>query len=264
MSRVIFRLAAISACLAAVYSLGSAQDFQKSYQVGAGGHIAVKNVSGDVSVTGYDGTVVLVSGTKEGRDREQVEVEDLSSANQVDVRVRYPKDCNCEASIRFEVKVPRSTSYIFDRISTASGDVSVQGVSGELNVSTASGDVEVTDVMGRSTVTVASGDIKIKGAAGSVTARSASGDVSVEIVRLESTDSLEFTSASGDVNVSVPASIDADVEMSTLSGSLKTDFPIQVEETRHGPGRRASGRVGAGARRLKISTVSGSISLTRT
>lgn len=263
MSKAIFRTAAALACVTALYSMSRAQDFQKTYQVGAGGHISLKNVSGEVSVTGYDGNVVLVSGTKEGRDRELVEVEDLSSANQVDVRVRYPRECNCDASIRFEVKVPRSTSYIFDKISTASGDVRVLGVSGELNVSTASGDVEVTDIRGPARVLVASGDVKIKGAAGAVTARSASGDVWVEIVRLDGDDSLEFSSASGDVHVTVPASLDADIEMSTLSGSLKTDFPIQVEEPRHGPGRRASGRVGAGSRRLRISTVSGSISLTR-
>jgi hypothetical protein len=44
---------------------------------------------------------------------------------------------------------------------------------------------------------------------------------------------------------------------------LKTDFPLQVEEKKRGPGRSANGRLGNGSRNLKLSTVSGDISLSR-
>ena len=63
--------------------------------------------------------------------------------------------------------------------------------------------------------------------------------------------------------VKLPANLDADVRMSTLSGGLKTDFPLQIEEPERGPGRRATGRIGGGSRNLKLSTTSGSVSLLR-
>jgi DUF4097 and DUF4098 domain-containing protein YvlB len=74
---------------------------------------------------------------------------------------------------------------------------------------------------------------------------------------------MEFASVSGNVRVKLPANLDADVRMSTLSGGLKTDFPLQIEEPERGPGRRATGRIGGGSRNLKLSTTSGSVSLLR-
>jgi hypothetical protein len=65
------------------------------------------------------------------------------------------------------------------------------------------------------------------------------------------------------VNVTAPADLDADVEMSTISGSLKTDFPVEVIEKRYGPGRSARGRLGAGSHNLRITAVSGRVSLVK-
>jgi len=65
-----------------------AQDFQHSYAVGAGGRVRVGNISGDVIVTGYNGDTIMIRGYKEGRDRDRVQVEDLSSADRVDGRVK--------------------------------------------------------------------------------------------------------------------------------------------------------------------------------
>ena len=73
---------------------------------------------------------------------------------------------------------------------------------------------------------------------------------------------MKFSSVSGNVNVTLPGNLDAEVQMSSLSGSLKTDFPIEVKERRYGPGRSAQGRVGNGSRTLNVSAVSGSVSLT--
>src|SRR5215470_4222521 len=117
MKRISTRLMAYSAfaCLIGCMLLSLtalAQDFQRSYNLGGGGSINVRNISGDVRVTGYDGQAVVVTGVKEGRTSDRVSIEDQSSGNSVDVRVRYPERCeDCEASVRFEVKVPRGVAY---------------------------------------------------------------------------------------------------------------------------------------------------------
>jgi DUF4097 and DUF4098 domain-containing protein YvlB len=225
MKQLQIRLAIFSALVCLLFSLNAAaQDFRKSYEIGQNGSINVRNVSGDVTVTGYEGETVLVLGFKEGRDRDLVRVEDNSAGNKVDVRARYPENCECNASIRFEVKVPRG-NYKFDAISSTSGDVEVTGVSGDLR------------------------------------AKSTSGNVEVEIAQLNGAGDMDFASTSGNVRVKLPANLDADVRMSTASGGLKTDFPLTIEEPERGPGRRASGRIGGGSRNLRLSSTSGSVSL---
>jgi Putative adhesin len=216
-------ISAVAVCLLLSLNV-AAQDFRKSYELGQGGSINVRNVSGDVTVTGYEGETVLVLGFKEGRDRDLVQVEDNSAGDKVDVRARYPQNCDCNASIRFEVKVPRA-NYKFDQISSTSGDVEVTGVSGDL------------------------------------LAKSTSGNVEVEILQLSGVGDMEFSSTSGNVRVKLPSNLDADVRMSTTSGGLKTDFPLTIEEPERGPGRRAAGRVGGGSRNLRLTSTSGSVSL---
>jgi DUF4097 and DUF4098 domain-containing protein YvlB len=255
------RLAIFSTLACLLLSLSAAaQDFRKSYEVNQGGSINVRNISGDVTVTGYEGETVLVLGFKEGRDRDRVWVEDNSAGDRVDVRARYPKNCGCNASIRFEVKVPRS-DYKFDAISSVSGNVEVTGVSGDLQAISTSGDVTVRGVTGAVDATSTSGNIRVGEINGRVSGISTSGDVEVEIAQLGGAGDMEFTSTSGDVRVKLPASLGADVTMSTTSGGLKTDFPLTVEKPRHGPGRQATGRLGDGSRNLLLSSTSGDVSL---
>jgi DUF4097 and DUF4098 domain-containing protein YvlB len=259
------RLAAALCFLLSAFAVqAAAQDFQKTYRLGAGGSISIRNVSGDVNVRGYDGDAVIVNGFKEGRDRDKVDIEDTSGGNNVSVGVQYARNCNCDASVRFELQVPRSISYNFDKISTASGDITMSTLTGDLTVHTASGDVTVTDVTGKVNAATASGEMRVANVRGTVSARSASGDVDVQIARLEGAGNMEFSSASGDVRVSAPADLDGNVEMASATGDVRTDFPLQVEKREYGPGERASGRLGSGSRNLRISSASGNVSLVRT
>jgi len=252
---------ALALCAAAAVS-AAAQDFQRSYELAAGGSVEIANVSGDINLTGYEGSALVVSAYKEGRDRDAVEVVDESTQGHVSLRVEYPRDCrNCNASIRFEVRVPRSANISFDKISTASGNVKAEGFSGRLRLSTASGNVSVRGVGGEIKASSASGNVRVADATGSVNASTASGDVEVELTRVDGTGDMRFSSASGDVHVRLPSNIDARVSMSTASGDIETNFPIEVKKDRYGSGTRAEGQLGSGARSLKISSASGNVSL---
>lgn len=252
-------LASVTIIFSAVTALG--QDYSRTFQLGADSSVNITNISGDIVVTGYDGNVIVVNGQKTGRDREIVQIDDQSTANSIDVRVKYPENCNCDASVKFEVKVPRSIRYRFDSVSTVSGSVAVSDVTGDLRARSVSGEVTVKSVNGKTNASSVSGRVIVDEAAGSVSAKSTSGEVRVVITRLQGTEAMEFASVSGSVNVKLPASLDATVEMSVLSGDLKTDFPLQIEDRGKGPGQKASGQVGAGSRRLRLSSVSGSLSL---
>ena len=258
---------AFAGCAFVVWGLAgaaAAQDFQQSYRLGAGASVNVQTVSGDVRVTGYDGDAITVAGYKEGRDLQMVEIEDRSSGNRVDVRVRYPENCRrCNVSVRFEVRVPRNIDYRFDSFGSVSGSVEVTDVTGELRVNSVSGDVTVKGARGEVKANTVSGSVHIRDVVGSASGRSVSGAVEVEVTKLAGNGNMEFTSVSGGITARMPANLDADVEMSAMSGTLKSDFPIQIEKAEWGPRRSARGRVGNGSRLLKMSSVSGNVSLLR-
>jgi DUF4097 and DUF4098 domain-containing protein YvlB len=253
-------VAALVLCTAASVA-ASAQDFQRSYNLGAGGSVEIANVSGDINLTGYEGSAVVVNAYKEGRDRDQVEVEDNSSQGRISLRAKYPNHCNCDASVRFEERVPRSANLSLDKISTASGNVKAEGFAGRVNLSTASGDVTLRGVGGEIRASSASGNVHVADATGTVNATTASGDVEVELTRVDGEGNMRFSSASGDVHVRLPSNINARVSLSSASGDVETNFPIEVKRDQYGPGSRAEGQLGSGARTLKISSASGNVSL---
>jgi hypothetical protein len=260
--RTLFNFVGALALCAAAAVGAAAQDFQKTYELGGGGSVEIANVSGDVNLVGYEGSAVVVSAYKEGRDRDQVEVEDESTQGRVVLRAKYPDNCrNCNASLRFEVRVPRSGGISFDKISTASGNVKAEGFSGKLHLTTASGDVTVRAVGGEIKASSASGTVRVADATGTVNASTASGDVEVELTRVDGAGNLRFSSASGDVRVRIPSNIDARVSLSTASGDIETNFPLEVKRDQYGSGSRAEGQLGSGARSLKISSASGNVSL---
>ncbi len=238
----------VPAVMAAVLLSGAlalAQDFRKNYNVTSGSQISVRNISGDVKVTGYNVGYVEVVATKVGRDKDLVTIEDLSSGNKIDLRVKYPQSCNCEASVYFDIRVPSNMDLDFEKLGSVSGDVEVTGVRGRLSAESVSGGVTLSDV------------------AGVVSAKSVSGRVDAQIAAIQGTGNMKFSSVSGSVNVKAPANTNADIEMSSVSGSVSTDFPIEVQGEDFGPGHSAHGRIGTGGNSLRINTVSGKVSLTR-
>jgi DUF4097 and DUF4098 domain-containing protein YvlB len=221
----------------------NAQDFQKSYNLPKDGQIRIGNVSGDVKVSGYNGDAIIVRATKTGTDRDTVEIEDRSTSGRVDIVVRYPeRNRSNDASVDFDVQVPRSISY-------------------DQHIGSVSGEVTLMDITGRVRASSVSGRVKVVGVTGTVTANSVSGSVDVEIKSLEGGDDMKFTAVSGDVNVNMPSNLDAEIEISTLSGDIDTNFPIEIKKEKYAPGRRASAKLGDGSRSIKMNTVSGSISL---
>src|SRR3712207_4620929 len=88
--RMIFRFAAVALWCAAWAAAAHAQSFRQRLNLAPGGSITIKNVSGDINISGHDGAAVEVTAYKEERDRDQVSVENLSTPNHVSLRAEYP------------------------------------------------------------------------------------------------------------------------------------------------------------------------------
>ncbi len=233
----------VSIALAFSLQLGIAQDFRKSYALAPGGQIVIGNILGDIKIEGHKGTVIEVVANKKGIGHDQVEIRDQSIGDRIELHVVSPKFDIGRAGADFQVKVPSTAGYNFSRISTYDGNV------------------EISDVTGRLRAESVRGNVEIKGVSGLVSASSHSGHVSVEINQAHGRNHMRFSSISGNVTARAPAGLNALIDMSSMSGQLKTDFPIEIQERRHGPGKSARGRLGGGKQLLFMTSVSGTVSL---
>lgn len=220
-----------------------AQDFRKNYDLPPGGQIEIVNVLGDIKVIGYDGRRVEVTGVKTGAKRASVQIDDFSSGNRIAIFTRYLPFHRGDAGVEFELRVPKSIAYNFTLISPFGGDVAASNVNGRLWAKSDRGNVQVREVGGK------------------VSATSISGNVIAEIGRTQMPSHMRFSSVSGNIDVVAPPNLDALVNMSSSSGPLRSDFPIDIQELRYGAGRLGRGKLGSGRQILDISSVSGRVSL---
>jgi DUF4097 and DUF4098 domain-containing protein YvlB len=136
------------------------------------------------------------------------------------------------------------------RLHTASGDARVERVDGQAGVDSASGDIRLGYVGGETTVQSASGDVSVGRAEASVRVKTASGDLRVESIRRGEA---RLTTASGDVEVGVPAGTSVWLDVSTVGGRTRSDLQ-QIH------GAPAGGTPDVS---LHVSTASGDIDLRR-
>lgn len=144
---------------------------------------------------------------------------------------------------------------------TASGEIVAGLVSGDATIRSASGDVRLGDVAGRLDVAVASGDLRAE-VVGAADLKSASGDIVVREVQRDASirtasgditvarftgERFDAKSMSGDVTVGVPPGRRCEVAFSTISGDVRTDFPVGAAQE------------GVPSARLEVKTVSGDI-----
>ncbi len=107
-------------------------------------------------------------------------------------------------------------------ISTASGDIEMEKVEGDFDVSVASGDINVSDIQGVVEFSTASGDIDIKVAKGSFDLSCASGDIEADKVEIK--ENSDFKAASGDIMVKLSSPSQHDLSLSTASGNITLDY----------------------------------------
>jgi hypothetical protein len=156
-------------------------------------------------------------------------------------------------------------------VSGVAGRVTVRGAGGDTTLVRVSGPVEAASVSGRIDAQSVSGDLRmhtvsgeltvVEGTASRLDANSVSGSVTVDLDGRAPAD-VRINTVSGEVAVRVPHPADTRVEAGTTSGQVSSAF----DELRIGGtwgAKRLSGRLGSGAGKLQVTTVSGSVALLR-
>jgi DUF4097 and DUF4098 domain-containing protein YvlB len=140
---------------------------------------------------------------------------------------------------------------------SASGKVTINNAKGDVRANSLSGSVNVAKPGGRVEADSASGSIEIQGAKYDVKAHNVSGGIDVHGDPGEH-GYWDLKTASGGVHVFVPASANFRLAAEAISGEIKTDVPIVIEEQ----GKHSlHAHVGTAGGRVEVHTVSGEIHL---
>jgi DUF4097 and DUF4098 domain-containing protein YvlB len=146
------------------------------------------------------------------------------------------------------------------RVSSASGSVTVSNTRGDVRVNVVSGDIRVSNPGGRIEADTTSGEVEIQGAASDVKARTVSGRVSVQ-GNPGANSYWELKTLSGSLQLGVLASANLHLSAEAVSGEIRTDIPIVIEEQ----GKHSlRAHMGSGGGRVDVHTVSGEIRVSGT
>lgn len=161
-----------------------------------------------------------------------------------------------DVRVKFIVRVPAGV-----RVSagTVNGEMRVRNLSSDVRASTVNGAVEVLNVGGEVRASTVNGAVDVTTRNGPVSASTVNGDIDVRMTAVSRDGGMKFSTVNGSITVETPASLDADVEMGTMHGSISSDFPVQLSD-RFGP-RHARGKIGRGGRRIEMETLNGSVEL---
>jgi DUF4097 and DUF4098 domain-containing protein YvlB len=156
----------------------------------------------------------------------------------------------------FEIEVPARTNL---RLHTMTGRIVVEGVEGDIEVTGMAGPVTLTNV------------------AGAVVAQSQAGPVTAVLSRVAADKAMSFVSFAGNVDVTLPASVKANLKLRSMQGDIYTDFDVQTRTPSptappSGRGNRAStfrldesvyGSINGGGQEIELRTVTGRVMLRR-
>lgn len=219
--------------------------------------IRVKNLNGDVEVLPSEGTSVEVTAEKrwDRGDPKDVRFVILKDGENVTICALWDNDreesyCD-EDTYRHKGNNRRNDVRVYFKVKLPKGV--------RVEAETVNGDVDVSGARSRVRAGSVNGEVNVVTSAGPVSASSVNGSVRVSMEKLEGTEGMSFSSVNGSVHLTLPASFDADLQMSTVNGRVRSDFAITLEG-RIDP-RRMRGTIGKGGRRVKLSTVNGNIEL---
>jgi len=301
-TRLVFAIAMIVTLTTAALASSPQGTFDKTLQVSGPVDLEVMTHSGDVRIRAGSSGTVQIHGKIFVGDHwlfggHDAEVPSIAANPPIrqegnSIHIDYVNARNI--SIDYEITVPVDTTI---RTHSGSGDQTIEGTKGNVDLQTGSGDVKLSSVTGEIRMQTGSGNVRAREISGSVKGGTGSGDVEIEEtsqgdvdlhtgsgnisargvqggfhgetgsgdVTAEGTQggSWEIRTGSGNVHVRLPSNAGFDADITTSSGSIDVGAPIEMTvQGRVGESRKAiHGKARGGGPLLRVRTGSGDISI---
>ena len=204
--------------------------------------MAVENVQGEVSVEGWDRAEVEITAAKigsgQGDHLDDVRVVTELGVRSLKFRTVYPPHLEKPVRVDYRLRVPRQVRL--SSLRTLEGNIAVHDVEGSVDARTLSGNIAQMNVTGR------------------VVARALTGSILVSLRALPvGTAPLLLDTVNGNIVLLLPPHSNADLELSTVAGTIEGNYAFQISSIPGDSTRRT--RVGLGGVTVSLRTVRGSI-----
>jgi len=197
-----------------------------------GGKLSAEFFYSSVKVIGYPGKDVII--TASGfYDSNKVTISEKN--NVVSLLVEKPLTPN------FVIKVPENFSITL-KIQTA-GNIYLENVSGDHDVS------------------LVNGNITLQNIDGSISANTKYGNIKVDMNSVKKDTPLAFSNVMGIIEVSLPASLKANVKLQTEFAKVQSDFDIVAPDSKDISKNNANGKINGGGSDILMRSVGGNIYL---
>ncbi len=257
----------------------------KDFQVSGVPDIVLSTFDGAIEIRAWDRPDVSVEIEKRGSSKREVDgiqVTSSQSGNRVTVEVKAERrdgvhfGFRMSRSARLIASVPRQSNL---EVRSGDGSISVERVSGKLQLTTGDGAVTATEIAGDLRVHSGDGSITLNRVDGGLDVDTGDGAISVsgklERVRMRTGDgSLRLRADSGSrmagdwsvdtgdgsIDLELPEPFDADMDVHTNGGRVSVDsMTVKGEISRS----TVRGQMGAGGRNLRVRSGDGTITISR-
>jgi len=196
----------------------AAQETKTEKQFSPRKFIQIQMVSGNCSVKAdkADKISVRVSHTYNEGDYQPVMIEE---EGKLILKEEFKRHTSFSGNSHWDVTVPGDIHLTF---SSASGDLTVAGIKGTIEVRSASGDIEAEGIAGELSLLTASGNIRLIQSSGNLKIKSASGDI--ELVKGNG-DQIDVATASGDIQIN---SLQGACKIKSASGEVAVN-DVQIK-----------------------------------
>ena len=219
----------------------------------------VSSIEGDPLNVTYEGGVLTIS--HENLTREGLLKWLRPQRHSATVTVTVPRKCPTQVGV---VSATAVMSGISARASvkSVSGGITLDGVTGDVDANTVSGALEAQGINGRLNFNTVSGDLTLAdGWLERLDANAVSGDVTADI-DLDPLGGMQVTTVSGEVTLRLPAEADAQVNLHSVSGDVRSEF-AELRRSSAPASRSVRGSLGAGSGHVSVTTMSGRVVLLR-
>lgn len=190
---------------------------------------------------------------------EEVRILDRQSGDRVELEVKVPREQGSvgHRSLRIDLTVPPETT---SEIHTGDGNISIEGVKGEVRLSTGDGNVDARSLQGALEVTTGDGNLRATGRFDRLNLKTGDGQIDAE-VSPGSKMAGDWFARSGDGNIvlRLPKDFAADLDARTGDGHVELDFPVTVSGSLRQS--ESHGKITGGGLTLSVHTGDGSIRL---
>jgi len=185
------------------------------------GKLIIEQISGSITVSGYDGKEIIVKasfGNNKGHYKDEDTRDGLKRIKSTPLKIQAEEKDNVVQIIneRFntvtniEVKVPYDFSLKLGTINE--GNIQVDNVNGDLEISNVNGEITMNEV------------------GGSASADTVNGDVKISFKSISNNANMAFSSLNGDLDITFPNSLKANVKAKSDMGDIFTDFDMVVAD----------------------------------